>query len=309
MNKEFKTLFAVLFAVIISVVFTSCYGPLSGEDAEEPESATRGEVIIRHQAFNFSQTDYDTRAALSDESNAKLNAITISIYDASEKNVLTETQFRKDFTSNPEDFGVFKVKLSAGTYSLLSVGYDSESSAATFNNSEKVTLPAPFIDTWSVAVPSFEVKSAGSIKLVDADLKLAVTHVEFTSTDLPTEDAAFVRLNFSAGNGQIFDPNTQNAIAITSDKLQVACTIANFVTAEGKFHFDKSFFIPASPTNVTLSFDILNASQKILRSYEIGTFEFKRGYINHFTGPVFTAAGDFAFTATTNWEDNENVEF
>ena len=309
MKQIQNKLYAVLFTVTISCIFTSCFSPISGDDIEETEAATRSEVIIRHQAFNFYQDDYGTRAALSDESNANINAITTYIYDGDNEEAFSETQFRKDFTSNPEDFGVFSTKLPAGNYRLVSVGYNSESSSASFVAQDVVNLPAPLIDAWSVS-QEFTVASAGSVNL-QPDLKLAVARIALTSTDLPTEDAVYVEICLPNCDGQKFNPITQAAINTATDgNMHIQCTVANFLNSEGKFQFERSFFLPSTPVEMAVTFKILDSNRTAIRSYTLnGPYSFKRGGINRFAGPVFSAVGDFAFTATTNWEENENVSF
>lgn len=311
MQHSIKTLLAVL-AIAVASTFTSCYSPIEEDAPEEPSSTTRSEVLIRHNVFNVSQSSYDdTRAALTDESAANLKAITVNIYDDQEEVAFSETQFRKDYASNPEEFGVIKTTLPEGIYSLVSVGYNSESTAATFVDSKHVTLPNKgLMDTWSAVENNISVSTAGSVSR-DANLTLAVSRLELTSTDLPTSDASFVRLHLSAGSGVDFDPNSQNSINISSGGgMDITCTIANFINSEGKFHFERSFFIPTSPANITVSFEIRGPGENnVLRSFTIGSYEFKRGYVNHFSGPIFSAAGTFSFTATTDWTDNPVVNF
>lgn len=301
-----NTLLAVL-AIAVASTFTSCFSP--EEEAKETSSATRSEVIISHNVFDFSQGNYEpTRADLTDESSDNIKAITTYIYGDNNEVAFSQTQFRKDFSSNPEDFGVFSTRLLAGNYQLVSVGYNSESSAATFVNPEKVTLPAPLMDTWSVS-QDFTVESAGSVNL-HPDLKLAVAKIVLTSTDLPTEDAAYVEICLPNCDGLHFNPISQAAINTEQDgNMHIQCTVSNFLNTEGKFHFERSFFLPTTPVELVVTIKILDSKFSVLRTYTIGTFPFKRGGINRFTGPVFKATGNFTFTATTNWEEFVNKEF
>ena len=301
-----NTLLAV-FAIAVASTFTSCFSP--EEEAEETSSATRSEVIISHNVFDFSQGNYEpTRADLTDESSDNIKAITTYIYGDNNEVAFSQTQFRKDFSSNPEDFGVFSTRLLAGNYQLVSVGYNSESSAATFVNPEKVTLPAPLMDTWSVS-QDFTVESAGSVNL-HPDLKLAVAKIVLTSTDLPTADAVYVEICLPNCDGRVFNPISQAAINTEQDgNMHIQCTVANFLNTEGKFHFERSFFLPTTPVELAVTIKILDSKFSVLRTYTIGTFPFKRGGINRFTGPVFKATGNFTFTATTNWEEFVNKEF
>ena len=305
MQHSIKTLLAVL-AIAVASTFTSCYSPIEEDAPEEPSSTTRSEVLIRHNVFDFQQGNYDaTRAALTDASSAKILAISTYIYDDESTVAYSETQYRKDYTSNPEEFGVVKTALPAGTYSLVSVGYESESTPATFTSPEVVQLPAPFIDAWS-ATESFTLDEAGS-KDVALDLKLAVTHVVITSTDYPTADAKYVVIHFSEGSAVKFNPYTH--AAGSSGEINAGCPLSKFLNSDGKFVFEGSFFIPTTPTDITVSYDILDANQAVLRSYTIGEYPFKRSGINRFTGPVFEATGAFTFTATTNWEEYKDINF
>ena len=308
MQHSIKTLLAVL-AIAVASTFTSCYSPIEEDAPEEPSSTTRSEVLIRHNVFDFQQGNYDaTRAALSDASSAKILAISTYIYGDENTVAYSETQYRKDYTSNPEEFGVVKTALPAGTYSLVSVGYECDTAAAKFTSPEVVQLPTPLIDAWS-ATESFTLDEAGS-KDVALDLKLAVTHAVITSTDFPTADATYVRIKFSKGHGRKFNPYTQASINTRSDgSFTATCTIANSLNSDGKFVFDRSFFIPTTPTDITVSYDILDANEAVLRSYTIGEYPFKRSGINRFTGPVFEATGAFTFTATTNWEEYKDINF
>ncbi len=302
-----NTLLAVL-AIAVASTFTSCFSP--EEEAEETSSATRSEVIISHNVFDFSQGNYEpTRADLTDESSDNIKAITTYIYDGDYNVAFSQTQFRKDFSSNPGDFGVFSTRLLAGNYRLVSVGYNSESSAATFVSQDEVILPAPLIDTWSVS-QDFTVASAGS-KNLNLDLKLAVARIALTSTDLPTEDAAYVEICLPNCDGQHFNPISQAAINTATDgNMHIQCTVANFLNTEGKFHFERSFFLPSTPVEMAVTFNILDSQRSVIRSYTLdGTYSFRRGYTNRFTGPVFSGYGNVSFTATTNWQEGVYVEF
>ncbi len=305
--KPEKALLAVL-AIAVASTLTSCYS--AEEDVPEEPSPTLCEVTLRHNAFNFYQEDYggETRAALTDESAAKLKALTVCIYENENTLVFNETQYRKDFTSNPGAFGIFTTDLPEGNYTLVSVGYESEDTPITLNSPSHVILPKPFIDAWS-ATEAITASTAGSVNK-NLDLVLAVTHIVLTSTDLPTEDAAYVRIHLSAGSGKEFDPYTRNSINTTTNgDIKIDCPVSILTNDDGYFVFDKSFLIPTTPTDINVSFDILDSNSTVLRSYDLGSFSFKRGGINRFTGPIFSAVGNFSFTATTNWVENESKEF
>lgn len=294
---------SILFAGMI-LLAASCSSE-SDVTVSAPESG-KAMVNVRVDNFTIEQEEFAsvrgaTRAtsALAEYTNVK--AITLAFYAGTEE-VYKATQLRADATTFTT-FGEFSTPLSIGSYTMVVLGYGSDS---------EITLTSPTAAAYTsdkgretfVATQTVNVTSTADLNLT-AELSRVVTRLRVRSTDDMPTNVAKVTIQVSAG-GISFNPTTGLATVNTGLTNEIAATSGFGRTAS----FNTYFFLASDEQTVNVTITVFDASDNVLFSKALTSVPMKRNRCTEVTGKLFSSSATAsAFTVTTDWLTDHVVEF
>lgn len=235
---------------------------------------------------------------------AGVKAVTLAFYKTDGTEQYKETQFRND-ASTYTTFGDFSLALPMGSYTMVVLGYG-------LNDGEPaITLTSPTSATFGtyparetfVATQAVNITNTNAVEL-SATLSRVISKVKVHSTDGCTENAAYVRLTFSAG-GKAFNPTTGLATSNTgfSNVLPIQSTLGNSTNSISYL------FLATDEQNMTVTIDVLNALEESVSHKVVENVPLKRNRLTQLTGSVYNASSTTDFEINTTWLDTINVPF
>lgn len=235
---------------------------------------------------------------------AGVKAVTLAFYKTDGTEQYKETQFRND-ASTYTTFGDFSLALPMGSYTMVVLGYG-------LNDGEPaITLTSPTSATFGtyparetfVATQAVNITNTNAVEL-SATLSRVISKVKVHSTDGCTENAAYVRLTFSAG-GKAFNPTTGLATSNTgfSNVLPIESTLGHSTNSISYL------FLATDEQNMTVTIDVLNALEESVSHKVVENVPLKRNRLTQLTGSVYNASSTTDFEINTTWLDTINVPF
>ena len=293
----------MLFAGMI-LLAASCSSE-SDVTVSTPES---GKALVNVRVDNFTieleefaSTRGATRATspLADYSNVK--AITLAFYDGTEE-VYKATQLRADATTYTT-FGEFSTPLSIGSYTMVVLGYGSESEISLTSPTAAAYTSDKGRETF-VATQTVNVTSTADLNLT-AELSRVVTRLKLQSTDNMPTNVAKVNIQVSAG-GISFNPTTGLATVNTGFTNEITATSGFGQSAS----FNTYFFLASDEQTVNVTITVLDASDNVLFNKTLTSVPMKRNRCTIVTGKLFSSSATAsAFTITADWLTDHVVEF
>ena len=294
---------SILFAGFILLV-ASC----SSESDVTVSTQEAGKALVNVRVDNFSieQEEFApargaTRAtsALADYTGVK--AITLAFYSGTEE-VYKTTQLLADVTTYTT-FGVFSTPLSMGSYTMVVLGYGSESEISLTSPTAAAFTSDKGRETF-VAVKAVNVTSTADLNLT-AELSRVVTKLRVYSTDIQPTNVAKVNISVSAG-GLSFNPTTGFATVNTGFTNEVTPTSSYGKRAA----FNTFFFLASDQQTMNVTINVLDASSNVLFSKVVNDVPMKRNRCTVLSGKLFsTDATASGFTIDADWIDDYNVDF
>lgn len=271
-----------------------------------PEVAERDTLVPVHvhvNDFSIIQEDFpETRTASTLDSYNGVKAMTLAFYNG-DTEVYKTTQLKDDATQ-ANTFGEFECALPKGTYTMVVLGYG-------YFEGDELTLTSPTQAAYTSNRPreTFAATEAVNITTtqtveVNTTLSRIVSRLQIVSTDGRTDDAANVRVTFSAG-GKAFNPTTGLATVNTgfNNTLSVTGSVGT------KFNSIAYLFLNTDEQTMDVTIDVLNTAGTSISHRELSGVPFKRNRSTKITGVLYSAPLSTSFLIDTDWLDEVIVGF
>lgn len=288
-------LFLTAFFILLAV---GCSNDADQENAVDGYAP----VTIQVNDFSVSMENFaSTRAeqAVSDYTGVK--AITLAFYDSNNEEIYKTTQLRADNTTYTT-FGTFSCLLQKGSYTMVVLGYGSESAITLTSKTEAVYTSDRVRETF-VYTQSVNVTSTAAINL-SATLSRVVSRLNIVSTDVRTAEAVKIRTTFSAG-GQGVNPVTGLATTNTGFSNTVEIT-KNVGETAGSVNY---LFLNTDEQTIHVTIDVLDANDNSISHKVVSNVPFKRNRVTQLTGSLFSASASTTFSVETTWIDPVEIGF
>lgn len=271
-----------------------------------PEVAERDTLVPVHvhvNDFSIIQEDFpETRTASTLDSYNGVKAMTLAFYNG-DTEVYKTTQLKDDATQT-NTFGEFECALPKGTYTMVVLGYG-------YFEGDELTLTSPTQAAYTSVRPreTFAATEAVNITTTQAvkvstTLSRIVSRLQIVSTDGRTDDAANVRVTFSAG-GKAFNPTTGLATVNTgfNNTLSVTGSVGT------KFNSIAYLFLNTDEQTMDVTIDVLNTAGTSISHRKLSDVPFKRNRSTKITGVLYSAPLSTSFLIDTDWLDEVIVGF
>lgn len=271
-----------------------------------PEVADRDTLVPVHvhvNDFSIIQEDFpETRSNPQTPTASGVKAMTLAFYNG-DTEVYKTTQLKDDATQ-ANTFGEFECALPKGTYTMVVLGYG-------YFEGDVLTLTSPTQAAYTSVRPreTFAATEAVNITTTQAvevstTLSRIVSRLQIVSTDGRTDDAANVRVTFSAG-GKAFNPTTGLATVNTgfNNTLSVTESVGT------KFNSIAYLFLNTDEQTMDVTIDVLNTAGNSITHRVIPNVPFKRNRSTKITGVLYSAPLSTSFLIDTNWLDEVIVGF
>lgn len=266
-------------------------------------------VPVRIHVNDFTITQ-DTLPSKDDpvsvDSYSGVKAITLAFYktdDGTEQYKVT--QFRND-PSAYTTFGDFSLSLPMDSYTMVVLGYG-------LNDGEPaITLTSPTSATFGtyparetfVATQAVNVTNTNAVEL-STTLSRVISKVKVHSTDGCTENAAYVRITFSAG-GKAFNPTTGLATSNTGfvNTLPVQSSLGTPTNS-----ISYLFLATDEQTTMTVTIDVLDALEASISHKVVENVPLQRNHLTTLTGSLYNASATTDFEIDPTWLSDIDIPF
>ena len=271
-----------------------------------PEVAGRDTLVPVHvhvNDFSIIQEDFpETRSNPQAPTESGVKAMTLAFYN-DDTEVYKTTQLKDDATQT-NTFGEFECALPKGTYTMVVLGYG-------YFEGDVLTLTSPTQAAYTSDRPreTFAATEAVNITTTQAvevstTLSRIVSRLHIVSTDGRTDDAANVRVTFSAG-GKAFNPTTGLATVNTgfNNTLSVTGSVGT------KFNSIAYLFLNTDEQTMNVTIDVLNTAGTSISHRELSGVPFKRNRSTKITGVLYSAPLSTSFLIDSDWLDEVIVGY
>lgn len=271
-----------------------------------PEVADRDTLVPVHvhvNDFSIIQEDFpETRTASTLDSYNGVKAMTLAFYNG-DTEVYKTTQLKDDATQ-ANTFGEFECALPKGTYTMVVLGYGYfEGDALTLTSPTQAAYTSDRPRETFAATEAVNITTTQAVE-VSTTLSRIVSRLHIVSTDGRTDDAANVRVTFSAG-GKAFNPTTGLATVNTgfNNTLSVTESVGT------KFNSIAYLFLNTDEQTMDVTIDVLNTAGTSISHRELSGVPFKRNRSTKITGVLYSAPLSTSFLIDTDWLDEVIVGF
>ena len=300
-----KIVFAVGLALLLA---TSCSKETINNEVinNTPEVPGRDTLIPVHvhvNDFSVIQEDFpETRTASTLDSYNGVKALTLAFYHG-DTEVYKTTQLKDDATKSAT-FGDFECALTKGTYTMVVLGYG-------YYDGDELTLTSPTQAAYTsdrqretfAATETVNITTTEAVE-VSATLSRIVSRLHIVSTDGRTDDAANIRITFSAG-GKAFNPTT--GLATVNTGFNNTLSINGNVGA--KFNSIAYLFLDTDEQTMDVTIDVLNTAGNSISHRELNNVPFKRNRSTKITGALYSAPLSTTFLLNADWLPDTVINF
>ena len=247
---------------------------------------------------NFSETRSNPQTPVA----SGVKAMTLAFYNG-DTEVYKTVQLKDDATLT-NTFGEFECALPKGTYTMVVLGYG-------YFEGDVLTLTSPTQAAYTSDRPRETFAATETVNIttteaveVSATLSRIVSRLHIISTDGRTDDAANVRITFSAG-GKAFNPST--GLATVNTGFNNTLTVTGSVGT--KFNSIAYLFLDTDEQTMDVTIDVLNAAGNSITHRVLTNVPFKRNRSTKVTGPLYSAPLSTSFLLDTDWIDETEITF
>ena len=228
--------------------------------------------------------------------------MTLAFYNG-DTEVYKTTQLKDDATQT-NTFGEFECALPKGTYTMVVLGYGYfEGDVLTLTSPTQAAYTSDRSRETFAATEAVNITTTQAVE-VSTTLSRIVSRLHIVSTDGRTDDAANVRVTFSAG-GKAFNPTTGLAIVNTgfNNTLSVTGSVGT------KFNSIAYLFLNTDEQTMDVTIDVLNTAGNSISHRVLTNVPFKRNRSTKITGVLYSAPLSTSFLIDTDWLDEVIVGF
>jgi hypothetical protein len=298
----------IVFIAGLTLLFaTSCNKEtINNEVINTPETPDRDTLVPVHVHVNdFSVTQEDfpvTRSNTQTPAASGVKTMTLAFYNG-DAEVYKTTQLKDDATTYIT-FGDFECALPKGSYTMVVLGYG-------YFEGDELALTSPTQAAYTTdhtretftATQTINITTNEDV-VVSATLSRIVALLHLASSDVRTEEAANIRMTFSAG-GKAFNPTTGLATVNTgfSNTVGINKPVGE---ATGSATY---IFLDSDEQTMDVTIDVLNAAGNSITHRVITNVPFKRNRSTKVTGPLYSAPLSTSFLLDTDWLTETVITF
>ncbi len=290
----------LLMAALV-LLTASCGQELeTGNDVAVSEKTAQ--VSVHVNDFSISQEDFAvTRAATAAADYTGVKSITLAFYETDGTPRYSVTQSRSNNTTYTT-FGEFSLSLPYGTYTMVVMGYGSDSPVLLNSLTEAVFEEGRSRETF-VYTQSVTVEDSTPLDL-SATLSRIVSRLIVLSTDGRPANLSTIRFTFSKG-GMSFNPMTGLATTDTGFSVNTQTTKGVGETT----NMTVNFFLATDEETMDVTIETLDANNQVLFSKMVKDVQFKRNRITRLTGKMYSGDAITAISFNTDWLPESTLDF
>ena len=275
----------------------------NGNDVTASKETGTAQISVHVNDFSISQEDFAaTRATTDATSYSGMKAMTLAFYNADGTEQYNTTQLKGSIPVG-ETFGTFNLSLPYGTYTMIVMGYGSDSPVVLNSQTEAVFEEGRSRETF-VYTQSVTVTNSTPLEL-SATLSRIVSRLMVLSTDGRPANLNTIRFKFSKG-GMSFNPVTGLAASDTGFTVNTQTTKEVGETT----NMTVNFFLASDEETMDVTIETLDADDNVLFSKIVKDVPFKRNRITKLTGKMYsTDVTASSFLLNSDWLSEENKSF
>ena len=261
------------------------------------------QVSVRVNDFSLLVEDFPTtRAEQSVASYTGVKALTLAFYASNGSETFKTDQLRDDATTYTT-FGEFSCNLPIGTYTMVVLGYGSET-AITLTSPTEAAFDNDRVRETFAATQSVTVTSTTPVDL-SVTLNRIMAKLNIVSTDGRSASVTKIRTTYAAG-GQSFNPSTGLATVNTGFSVDnnVSVAVGNVI------NIGNYVFLASDEQDINITIQALNEDDDVLFTKVIADVPFKRNRVTKLSGAIFTTEpSELSINVENSWLNEATVNF
>lgn len=261
------------------------------------------QVSVRVNDFSLLVEDFPTtRAEQSVASYTGVKALTLAFYASNGSETFKTDQLRDD-AATYTTFGEFSCNLPIGTYTMVVLGYGSET-AITLTSPTEAAFDNDRVRETFAATQSVTVTSTTPLDL-SVTLSRIMAKLNIVSTDGRSASVTKIRTTYAAG-GQSFNPSTGLATVNTGFSVDnnVSVAVGNVI------NIGNYVFLASDEQDINITIQALNDNDDVLFTKVIADVPFKRNRVTKLSGAIFTTEpSELSINVENSWLNEATVNF
>ena len=261
------------------------------------------QVSVRVNDFSLLVEDFPTtRAEQSVASYTGVKALTLAFYASNGSETFKTDQLRDD-AATYTTFGEFSCNLPIGTYTMVVLGYGSET-AITLTSPTEAAFDNDRVRETFAATQSVTVTSSTPLDL-SVTLSRIMAKLNIVSTDGRSASVTKIRTTYAAG-GQSFNPSTGLATVNTGFSVDnnVSVAVGNVI------NIGNYVFLASDEQDINITIQALNDNDDVLFTKVIADVPFKRNRVTKLSGAIFTTEpSELSINVENSWLNEATVNF
>ena len=261
------------------------------------------QVSVRVNDFSLLVEDFPTtRAEQSVASYTGVKALTLAFYASNGSETFKTDQLRDD-AATYTTFGEFSCNLPIGTYTMVVLGYGSET-AITLTSPTEAAFDNDRVRETFAATQSVTVTSTTPVDL-SVTLNRIMAKLNIVSTDGRSASVTKIRTTYAAG-GQSFNPSTGLATVNTGFSVDnnVSVSVGNVI------NIGNYVFLASDEQDINITIQALNDNDDVLFTKVIADVPFKRNRVTKLSGAIFTTEpSELSINVENSWLNEATVNF
>jgi hypothetical protein len=261
------------------------------------------QVSVRVNDFSLLVEDFPTtRAEQSVASYTGVKALTLAFYASNGSETFKTDQLRDD-AATYTTFGEFSCNLPIGTYTMVVLGYGSET-AITLTSPTEAAFDNDRVRETFAATQSVTVTSSTPVDL-SVTLNRIMAKLNIVSTDGRSASVTKIRTTYAAG-GQSFNPSTGLATVNTGFSVDnnVSVAVGNVI------NIGNYVFLASDEQDINITIQALNDNDDVLFTKVIADVPFKRNRVTKLSGAIFTTEpSELSINVENSWLNEATVNF
>ena len=260
------------------------------------------QVSVRVNDFSLLVEDFPTtRAEQSVASYTGVKALTLAFYASNGSETYKTDQLRDDATTYTT-FGEFSCNLPIGTYTMVVLGYGSET-AITLTSPTEAAFDNDRVRETFAATQSVTVTSSTPLDL-SVTLSRIMAKLNIVSTDGRSASVTKIRTTYAAG-GQSFNPT---GLATVNTGFSVDNNVS--VAVGNVINIGNYVFLASDEQDINITIQALNDNDDVLFTKVIADVPFKRNRVTKLSGAIFTTEpSELSINVENSWLNEATVNF
>lgn len=290
--------------------FVSCINSI--QDDSEVVDNEKVTVNISFSDFNLSFEEDEVTTRASTASDAKVDRISLSVFDGSDQLVYSS---KKKSSVDTEDFDSFSCELVPGDYTFVAVAHKAN---ADTDEAATITSPAAATITTGKVSKTFATTKAVTIAggqtnnvTIDFGKRITSTFQIATTDDTPTNVASceiIINPSLSTTTAYTINPSTGLATETYQQKVQVLKSEISGGTFKN-VNLGIHCFLKDNPQNISVVINMKDASGNIVKTRTFDNVPMAPHRITRAKGNFFPLSASGSFTFDDSDDDTHLISF